>query len=47
MVVKSFGFDSYNQQSIEETSPTLKTDGGGDSKMKVLTIERADSDRPL
>lgn len=29
MVVKSFGFDSYNQQSVEEVSPTLKTDGGG------------------
>ena len=31
-VLVVYGFDSYNQQSIEEVSPTLKTDGGGTAK---------------
>lgn len=37
-VVISYGLDSFNQEITEETSTTVRTNGGGDSTTKVLVI---------
>lgn len=39
VLVVAYGLDSFNQEIAEETSTTLRTNGGGDSMPKVLVID--------
>ena len=47
--ITTYGFDSYNQDCIEEVLPTLRAGGGGEQTPKIVIISDEDSDwhRPL
>lgn len=43
-MIKTYGFDSYNQMISEETSPSIRASEGGDTKPKILVIKGKDDE---